>query len=286
MIIVTGANGKLGRAVVEQLLARMPAPQIGASVRSPAQAGALAAQGVAVRQGDFADPASLARAFAGAAQVLIVSSSTTGEESLRLHRNAIDAAARAGVGRILYTSHMGASPESHFAPMPDHAATEEMLHRTGVAFTSLRNGFYASSAIQVLGDAARTGELIAPEDGPVSWTAHADLAEAAALALSEGGLDGITSALTGAEALDLAAVAAIAADLVGRPIRRVVVPDDAYKAGMVAHGVPEHHAEMLLGMFRASRAGEFAHVDPALARLLGRPPTPFRDVLAAALGIL
>ena len=101
-----------------------------------------------------------------------------------MHRTAIEAATAAGVERIVYTSHMGANAASPFAPMPDHAATEAALRDSGVAYTALRSGFYATSGIMLMGRALETGTLAAPEDGPVSWTAHADLAEAAALALT------------------------------------------------------------------------------------------------------
>ena len=153
-----------------------------------------------------------------------------------------------------------------------------------MAFTSLRNGFYAASGLMLMGQAVATGELIAPEDGPVSWTAHADLAEAAAIVLAdEGCLDGMTPPLTGPEAFDLADLAAIASQLAGRPITRVTVTDEQYRARLVTRGVPGPQADMLTGMFAASRQGEFAAVDPTLERLLGRPPMSMRDVLAASL---
>src|SRR4051812_29393754 len=120
MIVVTGATGLLGGAVVERLLARQPAEEIGVSVRDPAKAQALADRGVRVRRGDYDDAASLAHAFDGAGQILLVSAAATGEVALRQHRTAIDAARAAGVRRIVYTSHMGANPASAFAPMPDH----------------------------------------------------------------------------------------------------------------------------------------------------------------------
>jgi NAD(P)H dehydrogenase (quinone) len=213
-----------------------------------------------------------------------VSVNTTGEMALRRHRTAIDAAAKAGAERIVYTSHMGANPSSLFPPMPDHAATETALRESGVAFTALRNGFYATSALELLDAALETGELAVPEDGPVSWTAHADLAEAAAIALVEDVLDDATPALTGAEAIDMAGVAEIASELTGRPIRRIVVSDEDYRAGLVAHGLPEPMADMLVGLFAASRQGEFAQVDPTLTGLLGRRPVPLRDVMRAAIG--
>lgn len=284
MIIVSGANGKLGRAVVERLLDRVPPEGIGVCVRHPEAAREQAERGIRVRRGDFADPASLEHAFEGASRVLVVSVDSTGETARHLHATAIGAAAKAGAERIVYTSHMGAGPSSPFPPMPDHAAAEVALAESGVRFTSLRNGFYAASALQLLGAAVQTGELVAPADGPVSWTAHADLAEAAAIALTGDDLDGITPALTAAEAIDMAGVAAIAAELTGRPIRRVVVPDAEYRGGLVAHGVPQAAADMLVGLFAASRRGDFARVDPTLAQLIGRPPVPLREVLRAGIG--
>ena len=283
MIIITGANGQLGRAVVERLLVRVPAGQIGVSVREPEKARGLEEQGIRVRQGNFSDPASLAHSFEGASKVLIVSSNSSGELAVRQHRTAIDMAKKVGVGRIFYTSHMGASPTSPFPPMVDHAATEAALRDSGVAFTSLRNGFYAASAVMMLGNAAQTGELVAPEDGPVAWTTHADLAEVAAIALTEDVLDGVTPPLTPSEAVDLEGIAAIASELTHRPIRRIVVPDDEYLAGLAARGLPEAMADGLLGIFRASRQGAFARIDPTLARLIGRPPVPLRDVLKAGI---
>jgi uncharacterized protein YbjT (DUF2867 family) len=216
MIIVSGANGKLGRAVVERLLDRVTPERIGVCVRDPERARELAERGVRVRRGDFADAAGLEHAFEAASRVLIVSVDALGEEALRLHRTAIDMAGKAGAERIVYTSHMGSNPASLFAPMPDHAATEAALERSGVRFTSLRNGFYATTALMLLSTALHTGELAVPQDGPVSWTSHGDLAEAAAIALTEDVLDGVTPALTGAEAIDMTGLAALASELTGR----------------------------------------------------------------------
>ena len=284
MIIITGATGKLGQEIVEQLLKLVPATEVGVSVRAPEKATALAERGVRVRQGDFDDPASLLHAFEGASQVLIISSNSSGEGAVRHHHNAIEAAQATGARRVLYTSHMGSNAASLFSPMRDHAATEAILEASGVAFTSLRNGFYAGSGIMLMGQGLQTGEVFAPEDGPVSWTAHSDLAEAAVIALTDANrLSGITPPLTGSEALDLDGIAAIASELTGRKITRSTVTNEQFREGLISHHLPGPVAEMLVGLFAASRKGEFAVVDPALEHLLGRPPKSMRDALTTHL---
>ena len=287
MIIVTGATGQLGRAIVEKLVERVPPNQVGASVRDPEKAADLAALGVGVRRGDFADPESLRHAFEGAAQVLIVSSNAraSGGDPLAQHRAAIDAARAAGARRIVYTSHMAASAASAFPPMRDHAATEDVLRQCGLAWTALRNGFYASSGIAMMGDAMETGKLETAADGKFSWAAHADLAEAAAIVLAhEGRYEGPTPPLTGSQALDFADLAAIASGLRNKPVRRTILTDEDMRAKIAARGAPARAADIVMGLYIAARNGEFAAVDPALERLLGRPPIGMRDLMAEKTG--
>jgi NAD(P)H dehydrogenase (quinone) len=288
MIIITGATGTLGRAIVQHLVGLVPPGQVGVSVRDPTKAADLLALGVGVRQGDFDDLDSLRQAFDGASQVLIVSSNAraTGGDPLAQHANAIQAAQDVGASRIVYTSHMGASPTSAFAPMWDHAATETMLAQSGLKWTALRHGFYASSGLAMLGDGLDKGVITAPQDGRVSWTAHADLAQAAAIILAQDGMfDGPTPPLTAGQALDFADIAALASGLLGRMVRRVVISDDDLRAAMSGRGVPGRVTDIALGLYRAARAGEFATVDPTLERLLGRDTTPLAQVLAQKLGL-
>jgi NAD(P)H dehydrogenase (quinone) len=189
--------------------------------------------------------------FEGACQVLIVSSGILGEAGIRQHQTAIDTAKKAGAGRVLYTSHMGSSPTSHFPPMLNHAATEELLKASGIAYTSLRNGFYAASAVMLIGRAIKTGELIAPPDGPVAWTSHSDLAEATAAIISEQKFDGLTPNLTASEAIDMDGITAIASEIIGQPLRIIVVSDEEYRDHLISQGLPGDRADMLMGMFLA-----------------------------------
>ncbi|KAJ1548478.1 hypothetical protein HK096_001850, partial [Nowakowskiella sp. JEL0078] len=287
MIVITGGTGQLGKAIIENLLTKVPAAQIGLSVRDPQKVPqTLRNQVSRVRQGNFDDEVSLTFAFEGASQVVIISGGSSGKPNNLTQlglQTAITAAAQAGATRIFYTSHMGVSLTSAFPPMRIQFAAETFLQNTGTPFTALRNGFYASKLLLLIGDAPTSGKIVAPRDGPVAWTTHDDLAAVAAVAVSSGELDGITSPLTGSEALDLSAVSKILSEILGRTIVRVEVSDDEYRDAMVARGVPLNRVEMMLGLFVASRAGDFAKVDGTLERLIGRKPISVREFLRSAL---
>jgi len=280
MIIVTGATGALNAATVDHLLDRMPASEIVVAVRDTAKAQRFADHGVAVRRGDYSDAASLRTAFEGADQLLLVSSSDPTADAVSLHRTAIDAAVTAGVGRILYTSHQGAALDTPFGPGSDHAATEHLLAESGIAWTSLRNGFYAHSLNWLIGPWRQTGLITVPADGPVSWTAREDAAEAAAvILLSNGAYEGPTT-ITASAARTFEEIAAIASELTGRRIERAVIDQDEWVATQVAAGQQEFVARFTLRMYQAANDGYFAGVDPLLGTLLGREPRTVRELLA------
>ncbi|MFB9948784.1 NAD(P)H-binding protein [Rhizobium puerariae] len=286
MIVVTGGNGKLGRAIVNSLRSRGLSGALAVSVRDAGQAGELEAMGMKVHQADYENPESLRHAFQGADQILMVSSNASahGADPLVQHRNVIAAAKEAGVGRVVYTSHMAASAASAFPPMHTHHATELMLRESGLAWTALRDGFYAGSIVAMVREGIRGGRIMFPEDGKVSWTAHADLADAAAAILMQPGrFEGPTPPLTAGEALDLEDIARIASTVVGHPVRREYISDEDMAKRLTSRGLSAVVVEITLGMFRASRNGEFAKVDPTLAQLLGRPTTSLADLLAGDL---
>jgi NAD(P)H dehydrogenase (quinone) len=283
MIVVTGATGQLGRLIVAALVGRMPASEIGVSVRDPSRAANLEKLGVRVRRGDFEEADSLLHAFEGATQVLVVSSNAaaSGDDPLAQHANAIEAAKAVGARRIVYTSHLAASATSAFPPARDHAATERMLAGSGLEWTALRHGFYAESCLTMHDAGLKAGLIEAPADGKVSWTTHADLAEADAIILAdEGRFDGPTPPLTAAESIDLDDLARIGTDVLGRAVQRTLIPDESFKAGMIARGVPEGAVAIAFGLYVAARDGEFAMVDPTLAGLLGREPIRMRQSIA------
>jgi NAD(P)H dehydrogenase (quinone) len=280
MIVITGATGALNGATVDHLVGRVPADELAVVARDLAKAERFADRGITVRHGDYADPGSLLSAFDDADQLLLVSSSDPGADAVSLHRTAIDAAVTVGVGRILYTSHQGASPDTPFGPGRDHAATEQLLAASGIAWTSLRNGFYAHSLNWLMGPWRETGVIAVPADGPVSSTAREDAAEAAAIILASGGAYNGPTTLTASTAPTFEGIAATASEVTGRSIRAEVIAEDDWVGAQVPSGQQEFVARFLLGMYQAAHQGFFAGVDPLLGTLLGREPRTVHDLLA------
>ncbi|MBK1783739.1 NmrA family NAD(P)-binding protein [Prauserella cavernicola] len=279
MIIVTGATGTLNGATVVDLLRRVPAAEVGVSVRNPDRARHLAARGVRVRQGSYDDPAALRHSFADADQVLLVSSSDLTADILTQHRTAIDAAVDAGARRILYTSSHRAGYDTPYPALAIHAATEAYLAASGVAWTALRNGFYGDLDA-MLGPWQSSGVIAKPADGPFAWIDRRDAGQAAAAILTgDTQFDGPVE-LTPATPVTLDDFASAASELTGRSIERVVVDDEQWIAEELANGTPEAAARLTLSMLQATRTGYFAHVDPLLAQLLGREPRNVADQLS------
>ena len=286
MLIVTGASGQLGRKIVNNLLLHTPAERIGVSVRDPAKVADLSALGVRVRRGNYDDPESLRHAWEGAERLLLVSSNAaaTGGDPLRQHAAAVAIAREVGVKRVLYTSQVSSSASSHFPPGRDHAATEAMLAESGLAWTALRHGFYAASALMMNVRGLEAGAIAAPQDGKVAWTTHDDLAAVdAALLAGVEVIDGPTPPLTGGEALDFADLARLASEITGKLISRTFISEEEMEANARRGNVPEGSMAVMLGYYRAARAGEFETVDPTLGRILGRTPETMRAFLKANL---
>jgi NAD(P)H dehydrogenase (quinone) len=313
MIVVTGANGQLGRGIIGHLLKLAPAEQIAASVRDPGKAQDLAKRGVRVRYGDFGDPASLAAAFEGAERVLIMST-TPAPGPVERHRAALEAARAAGAKQIVYVSFIDRDPASPFHAAAAHAETETLIRASGTPYTFLENDLYADGLPMMLAQGLQSGVIEAPADGPVAWAVRDDLAEAAARILAEGSHVNEALPLTGPQALDLAGLAAVAGKVLGRPIERRVVPDELFierMAAMMAAGGPPGRpggpagsppggpgggapaggpppdmtvmARGFLGMYLAMRQGRFAGVSPLLRQVLGRAPRSIEDFLRQSL---
>lgn len=283
-VLVTGTSGHLGRLTVLALLERgVPAAEVVATARDLGAIGDLAAHGVTVRQADYGDPASLDAALAGVDRVLLVSSNAVGARVAH-HRNVIEAAGRAGVGLLAYTSLLRADT----AAMPlaaDHVATEELLRASGVPFALLRNGWYLENYTENAAGALAAGAVYgAAGEGRVSAAARRDYAEAAAVVLAGGEHAGATYELGGDEAFTLAEYAAALSAETGREIGYTDLPEARYTEVLESVGVPGPFAAVLASSDAGLARGELQDDSRTLSRLIGRPTTPLAEALRGVQG--
>lgn len=285
-LLVTGAAGHLGQRVIAHLLdtLRIPARRIVAATRKPETLAAVAARGVAVRRADFDDPATLPAAFAGVQRLLLISTDAIDRPGHRLaqHRNAIEAAAKAGVGHLIYTS-MPLPAGSPLLLATDHEGTEQALAASPMSWTLLRNCWYMENLFMSLPGALAAGQWYsAAGDGKVAYIARDDLARAAAVALAAADTGRTTWTLTGSEAFSADEVAQQVAAAVGKPLAVVHVPVEGLIQGMVAAtGWPEALAAVFASFDTNTKAGRVAAVTDDFRRLTGSAPVRFADWLAA-----
>lgn len=280
-LLVTGAAGQLGRLAVEHLATLHAGPIVAAS-RDPAKLAGLAARGIATRRIDFDDAASLAEGFRGIDRALIVSTDAIERPGQRAaqHLAAVEAAAKAGVRRLVYTSMPKPEPGSPVVFAPDHHATEQAIRQSGLAHTILRVSWYQENLLGSLGSILASGTwATAAGDGRVAHVAREDAARVAAAALAapqtvEGTLD-----VTGPRAWTTAEVAALITRVFGAPIQ-VLHLDDAALAGRLAgFGLPDFLVRMLVSMDRNTREGGLPPVTDVVTRLTGQPPRPLEAFL-------
>lgn len=282
-LLVTGASGHLGRRVVELLLAAN-AGHVIATTRSPAKLADLAARGVEVRQADFDDPASLAVAFAGAERLLLISTDAVDGTDRRQvqHHNAIKAAEQAGVRHVLYTSLIRPEPGNPAAVAPDHYATEQALATSSLDWTVLRNNIYTDLFVMSLPHAVASGQIVAAAaNGGAGFVTREDCARAAAAALAAPGAGRTTLDITGPAIVTYAELAQILSAVAERPIAYVPLSPDAMVAGMVAAGLPEGVARLLVSFDVAVAEGALAVASSAVADLTGKAPQSVGEFLAA-----
>lgn len=282
MIVITGASGQLGRLVIQSLLTKVPASRIVAAVRNPEKVSDLAALGVQVRRADYTDSSSLDAAFQGAEKVLLISSSEVGQR-LAQHRNAIDAAKRAGVALLAYTSLLHADT-SHLGLAGEHVATEAWLKQSGVPFVLLRNGWYTENYLASIPPALQHGAFIGSAgEGRIASAARADYAEAAAIALTRPEQSGKVYELAGDDAYTLAGFAAELSRQSGKAIPYVDMPENEYKSALVGAGLPEPIAGLLADSDSGASRGGLFDDTRQLSALIGRPTTPLAVSMRAAL---
>jgi NAD(P)H dehydrogenase (quinone) len=281
MIVVTGATGKLGRLVVQELLQKLPAAELAVAVRSPSKAADFAARGVQVRHADYDRPETLSSAFAEGDQVLLISGNEVGRRAPQHHR-VIAAATAAGVRLLGYTSLLRAD-RSRLALAEEHKATEEAIRASGVPFVFLRNGWYLENYTDQIDGILQRGAIVgAAGNGRVAAATRQDYAAAASAVLTSAGHENAIYELAG----DPFTMNGFAAELSRQAGKRIVytnLPPEQYKEALVGAGLPAAYADLLVDSDLAAADGELDSDSADLQRLIGRAPTTLRDAIGRAL---
>ncbi|GCF11566.1 SDR family oxidoreductase [Dictyobacter arantiisoli] len=275
-IVVTGATGGLGSLVVQYLLKRVPTSEIVVTVRHPEKAAALAEQGIEVRYGDYDDPASLQKAFAGADKLLLISSSLLDDTArIRQHATAIEAAKNAKVGHIIYTG-VGYAEKISMTLAQVHLASEQALRTTGIPYTILRNTFYTHLYVNPgLKAAVERGELVTSAgNGKLNTATRSNFALAAATVLTQKGHENKIYELTGSQPWTFDDLAQLLSQVSGKKVVHRSVSESEIGAELKQLGMPEDFIPFQIMIYRTIASGEFASTSNDLQKLIGSAYTP------------
>jgi NAD(P)H dehydrogenase (quinone) len=277
-ILVTGATGKLGSKVVDSLLKSIPASELAVSVRDPEKAEGLRARGVEVRQGDFDRPETLDNAFKGIDRLLIISADGDNETRIRQHTDAVQAAERAGVKFIAYTSLANAT-ESKNLMAPPHVATEAVIIKTGIPYSFLRNNWYLENEIgSIQGALAGAPWITSAGEGKVGWALQQDYADAAAAVLVGNDHENTVYELSG-PLLTQDELASALGNVLGEKIAVQQVSDEKYAEIMKGLGLPDFVIPIVVGIQESIRNGSLEVESNDFEKVLGRPVTPINEAL-------
>lgn len=280
MILITGATGHLGSRTA-QLIAEEELP-VRLMARDPSKA--ISIPGAPVVQGDYGDPASLDRAFEGIDVALIVSGHAKPLERARLHQNAFEAAARAGLRHLVYLSFQGASPHSAFPFSRDHFATEKALAASGIPFTVLRDNLYMDLLPEMFDE---HGILRDPgRGGRAAFVSREDVAQVAAAALRRPPPTSATYDVTGPEALGLEETVHKLAARLGRRLHYVPETLEEGRAWRAKLASEPWEVDVWVGSYLAIAKGELAHTSDTVQRFTGRPPMSLDAYLDARPDVL
>jgi NAD(P)H dehydrogenase (quinone) len=282
MIVITGATGQLGQLVIKALLKKVPASGIVAAVRNVEKAKDIAALGVQVRQADYTQPATWDAALKGADKVLLISSSEIGQRA-KQHKAVIDAATRAGVKLLAYTSMLRADT-SPLGLAAEHKETEDYIRASGIPFVLLRHSWYTENYTAGIPGALAQGAVYGcAGNGRISSATRADYAEADVAVLTADNQAGKVYELAGDTSYTLAELAAEISRQSGKNIGYVNLPEAEYKNVLIKAGLPEPVAALLSDSDTGVSKGGLFDDGHQLSKFIGRPTTPLAKAVKATL---
>ena len=278
-IAVTGATGQLGNLVVEELKKRTDSEHLAALVRSPEKAANL---GIEARKFDYNEPEGLSDALKDIDRLVLISGSEIGQRA-RQHTNVIEAAKKAGVRWIVYTSLLHADTSS-LNLAGEHLTTEKALKESGIDYTILRNGWYTENYTASIEGALGAGAFMGSAgNGKITSATRADYAEAAAVAVTDERHKGKVYELAGDTAYTLTELAAEISKQTGKNIPYNNLPEKEYANILKKVGLPEMFAEAIASWDTGASKGDLFDDSHQLSQLIGRSTTPLADAVKAAL---
>lgn len=276
---ITGANGQLGRLLVKKLKKRTDSNDLIALVRTPSKVTDL---GIDARAFDYDVPEALVESLQGIDRLMMISGSEIGQRE-RQHANVINAAKKAGIKSIIYTSLLKADSSS-MSLAPEHLATESHLKSSGIPNTILRNGWYTENYTNSLKSSVKAGVIIGSAgEGRISSATRENYAEAAAVVLTNKGHLGKVYELSGDEVYTLDDLAAIVSQQVGKQIPYKNLAESEFAKALEGYGLPKGLAKAYAGFDYAASKGDLYDDGNILSRLIGRSTTPLEDVIKVAL---
>ncbi|WP_223639714.1 SDR family oxidoreductase [Corallococcus sp. EGB] len=282
MIVVTGATGRLGRFVIEGLLKKVPVNQVAVVARNPDKAGDWAARGIQVRQADYGHPDTWDGVFSQGDTVLLISSSEVGQRR-KQHRTVVDAAKRAGVKLLAYTSILHADT-SRMLLAGEHLDTEKAIRASGLPFVLLRHSWYLENYTEAAKRTLAQGVLRGcAKDGRVAPATRQDYADAAVAVLTGTGHEDQVYELAGDTGFTLAEYTAELSRQSGRTVTYQDLPPADFAAALQQAGLPKGYADVLANSDEGIARGDLNDTSRTLSRLIGRPTKTLAEELSAML---
>ncbi|QOY90158.1 SDR family oxidoreductase [Paludibaculum fermentans] len=267
-ILITGASGVLGRAIVSAFV------EAGVTVRQGVRNLNSAKAGVPAVRWDYADPSTIAPALDGIDALLLMAPPLDAEAVAKL-TPAIVAAKSAGLSHILLISAFGANYNEQ-APL---RVIEHLVIGSGIPYTILRPNFFMenfSEGFLAGSIKAQNGIFLAAGDGKTSFISIDDIA-AVALAAFQKPLTGVELDLTGPESLDHTEAAGFISEAAGRPVAYHALTEEQMAAGARAAGLPESTIAYMAVLYSIVRGGFAAGITPVVGEVTGRPPLTFAE---------
>lgn len=293
-IAMTGASGRYGRLATDKLIAQGRARDLILITRTPAKLADRAQAGCEVRYGDFDKPETLQAAMSGAGKLLLISGTRVGAR-VRQHKAAIDAAAAAGVGHIVYTSFVNVEPANPAIVTIDHRETEYLIKASGVAYTFLRDAHYADAMILNAGPGfiASGVWLTSTKGAREAMVWREDCVDCAVAVLTQEGHENKAYPITGPNRESFAEVAAMLREITGHPVKLVETDDAAMYAHFDSLGIPREpvddqtvagipwNSDDMVSFERSIREGFLDVCTDDVRRLTGRTARSVRELIEA-----